>query len=91
MIEPVDPFQRRVLDLVEAPDGAAALHYHGLEQPDAGLGESIVVGVADAPDRGLDARLGQTLRVADRQVLAAAFDASPARHGVKTPPGKGAG
>ena len=36
------------------------------------LGESIVVAVADAADRRLDAGLGQALGVFDRDVLAAA-------------------
>ena len=33
-----------------------------------GLHESAVIAVAEAPDRGLDAGLGQALGVADRQV-----------------------
>jgi len=34
-----------------------------------GLGESIVVAVADAADRGLDARRGKPLGIFDRDVL----------------------
>ena len=36
------------------------------------LGQGVVVAVADAADRGLDAGLGQALGVADRDVLDAA-------------------
>ena len=41
----------------------------GLEQAVDRLGESIVVGVADAADRGRDASLGEPFRVAQREVL----------------------
>jgi hypothetical protein len=33
------------------------------------LGEGVVVRVADAPDRGLDADLGEALRIFDRDIL----------------------
>jgi hypothetical protein len=41
----------------------------GLEQPDDGLGEGIVVAVTDAPDGGLDPRLEEALRVPNADVL----------------------
>ena len=37
----------------------------GLEETDDGLGQGVVVGVTDAPDRWLDAGFGQTFGVAD--------------------------
>ena len=40
----------------------------GLVEPVDGLGQGVVVAVALAADRGLDACLGQSLAVADRDV-----------------------
>ena len=68
IVKPVNPFQRRVLDGIECAPRSARVDHFGLEQADDGLGERVVVGVADAADRGLDAGLGQPLGVADRQV-----------------------
>ena len=45
----------------------------GLVEAVDGLGERVVVAVADAADRRLDAGLGQALGVLDRDVLAAAI------------------
>ena len=39
-----------------------------LEQTDDGFGHGIVVGVADAADLSLDAVLGQSLAVSNRQI-----------------------
>jgi len=69
IIEPVNPFQRRVLDGIEGAPRSARVDHLGLEQADDRLGERVVVGVADAADRRLDTGLGQPLGVADRQVL----------------------
>ena len=44
-----------------------------LEEADDGLGQGVVVTVSDAADRWFDARLSQSLRVADRQILPAAI------------------
>ena len=41
----------------------------GLEQPVNGFGERIVVAVADAADRGLDAGFGTAFSVLDREIL----------------------
>jgi hypothetical protein len=46
----------------------------GLEQADHHLGEGVVVGIADAADRGFDAGLGEALGVANADVLAAAVE-----------------
>jgi hypothetical protein len=69
VVEPVDPLQGGVLDLVEALPGAAPADQLGLVQPDDGLGEGVVVGVAAGANRGDRAGLGEPLGVADRQVL----------------------
>ena len=44
VVEPVDPFERRELEVVEAAPGAAVADELGLVQPDDRLGERI-----DAP------------------------------------------
>jgi hypothetical protein len=45
----------------------------GREQPDHGLGERIIVGIATAPDRRLDTGGGQALGAATGQVLRSAI------------------
>ena len=69
MVEPVDPLEGGVLDLVDVPPGAAAPDDLRLVEPVDGLGESVVVGVADAADGSLDAGLREALGVSDRKVL----------------------
>jgi hypothetical protein len=59
VVEPVDPFQRRVFDGLEAAPWAAAVDDLGLEEPVDRLGQGVVIAVADAADGGLDARFGQ--------------------------------
>ena len=71
-VEPGDPLERRELDVVEAAPGPGLANDLRLEQPDHRLGERVVVRVAAAADRGLDARLRQPLGVPNRQVLHAA-------------------
>jgi hypothetical protein len=46
VVEPVDPLQRGVLDLVEALPRPAAANQLGLVQPNDRLGQGIVVAVA---------------------------------------------
>jgi hypothetical protein len=69
VVEPVDPLQGGVLDLVKAFPGATPADQLGLVQPDDGLGQGVVIGVADRANRGDRAGLGEPLGVADRQVL----------------------
>jgi hypothetical protein len=71
MVEPVDPFQGGVLDLVDALPGAAPADQLGLVQPDDRLGQGVVEAVAAGTDRAGGAGLGEPLGVADGQVLAA--------------------
>jgi len=69
VVEPVDPFQGGVFDLVDAFSGATAADELGLVQPDDGLGQGVVIGVAAGANRGDGAGLGQALGVADGEIL----------------------
>lgn len=69
VVEPVNPFQRRVLHRSKGSPRATRVDYLGLEEPDDGLGQGVVVRVADAADRGLGAGLGQPPGMANGQVL----------------------
>ena len=69
IVEPVHPFEGGELHRLGMAPGAAPADHLSLEQADDRLGESIVVAVADAADRRLDAGIGQALGVADRDVL----------------------
>jgi hypothetical protein len=71
MVEPVDPLQGGLLDLVQAPPRATPADQLGRVQPNDRLGQRVVVGVAAGADRGDRARLGQAFGVADRQRLTA--------------------
>ncbi len=59
VVEPVDPFEHRELDIVDAAPGAAPANHFSLEQPDDRLGQGIVIAVADRADRVFDAGLGE--------------------------------
>ena len=69
VVEPVDPFQRGELDGFQASPRAASPDHLGLVEAVDGLRQGVVVTVADAADRRLDAGLGQTLGVLDGNVL----------------------
>jgi hypothetical protein len=68
VVEPVDPFQGRDLDVVEAAPGAAAADEFGLVEADQGLGGGVVERVAFAADRADRAGGAEPFGVADRQV-----------------------
>ena len=70
-VEPINPNEGGVLDLVEIAPGATVMDDLGFVESDDGFGERVVVRVADATDRRLDARFRQPLRVADREILTA--------------------
>ena len=70
MIEPVNPFQGGVFNRIHVSPGTAAMDYFGLVQTIDRLCQSVVVRVTGASDRRLNTYFCQTLRVADRQVLA---------------------
>ena len=69
MVEPVDPLQVGVLDLVQALPGATPANQLGLVQPDDGLGQGVINAVAAGADRGDRSSLGQPFGVADSKVL----------------------
>jgi hypothetical protein len=72
IVEPVDPLERGELDRLEASPRPLSPDQLGLVESVDRLGERIVVTVADAADRGLDAGLGEALGVFNRDVLNAA-------------------
>ena len=76
MVEPVDPFQGRELDGFERSPRSAPVDLLGLVEAVDALGQGVVVAVADAADRRLDACLGEALGIADRDVLGAAIAAT---------------
>ena len=73
VVEPVDPREGGELDGFEGAPRPLPADHLGLEEADHGLGEGVVVAVADAADRRRDAGLGQALGVGDRDVLDAAI------------------
>ena len=52
VVIPVDPFQGFPFDLTNRLPGAEELDDLGLEQADDAFGQSIVIGISDAADRG---------------------------------------
>jgi hypothetical protein len=69
IVVPVDPLHRGVLHVVDRAqrrrqEWAAAADGFGLEQPDRGLGQCVVVGVADATDGCRDPFQHQPMRQA---------------------------
>ena len=61
------------LHRLEGVPRPAPTDHLGLEQADHCLGKGVVIGIADAADRGFDACFGKPLGVADRDILAAAI------------------
>jgi len=59
VVEPVDPFEHRVLDGIDVAPGPAPADDLGLEEADHRLGERVVVGVADAADGAFNASLSE--------------------------------
>ena len=49
IVEPVNPFERRVLHRIVSPLTPASVDRLGLVEPDDGLGEGVVVGVPTRP------------------------------------------
>ena len=69
MVEPVHPLKGSVLDCFEVAPRPPPVDHLGLVEAVDRLGQSVVIAVADAADRGLDPGLGQALGVLDRYVL----------------------
>lgn len=72
VVEPVDPFERGELHGFEVAPWSSPMDGLGLVKTVDCFGESVVIGITDAPNRRLDARLRQPLRIANRHVLRAA-------------------
>lgn len=73
VVEPVDPFERGVLDGFEGAPRPASMDDLGFVETVDGLGEGVVIAVAYAAHRRLDAGLRQALGVLDRKILTAAI------------------
>ena len=69
VVVPVHPFEGGELDCLAGAPRAAPGDELGLVQPDDGFGQGVVVGVAHAAHRGLNARLCEALGVAQREIL----------------------
>ena len=69
MVEPVHPLDGSELHRLGMTPGTTPADHLGFEEPDHRLGQGIVVTVADAADRRLDAGLGKPLGIADRDIL----------------------
>lgn len=69
VVVPVDPFEGGDLDLVGRLPGSAGFDQFGLVEADGGLGQGVVVGVADAADRRVDTSGGEAFGERDRGVL----------------------
>ena len=69
VVEPVDPFQGGELDVCERSPGAFAVDLLGLEQADRGLGQRVVVAVADRAHGGVGAGIDEPPRECEAGVL----------------------
>ena len=69
VVVPVDPFEGGELDGVQAAPRSTTPDQFLLVQLVERFGGSVVVGITDGADRGLDACLGKALGVANRDVL----------------------
>jgi hypothetical protein len=63
----------------ERPGPRRSMDDLGFVEPIDRLGECIVIGVADAADRGFDAGVRQPLGISDRQVLRRSLESAGAR------------
>src|SRR6476469_2463056 len=70
-VEPRDPFERRVFDVLQAPPRSAVTDDLRLEQPDHRFSHRVVVRVAAAAHRRFDADGSQSFGVANREILRA--------------------
>ena len=73
------------LDVVDVAPGALPADEFVLERPDGGLGQGVVQGIADGPDRGVDAFVEESLGERHRGVLGAGVVVGnqPAQAGVR--------
>lgn len=80
VIEPVDPFQRGVLDSIHGFPRAFPPDDFGLVESIDGFGEGIVITVTDATDRWLEACFCQTLGIPYADILAASDQSDEQGH-----------
>ncbi len=69
MVPPVDVLEQGVFELLNGAPRAASVDEFGFDLPDGGLGQGVVVAVADGADRGQGAvalSVRQAWRTADR-------------------------
>ena len=71
VVEPVDPLEGCELDVFEIAPRTAWVDDFGFEQSDDRLSQCVVIGIADAAHRWLDAGFGQAFGVSDGDILAA--------------------
>jgi hypothetical protein len=71
VVEPLDPVECGELDRLQRFPWSAPMDHLSFVKPVDGLGECVVVAVADAADGWLDASFGQAFGVFDRDILAA--------------------
>lgn len=69
VVEPVDPFQRRVFDGLETAPWAASMNELSLEQAVDCFGQRIVVAVTNVANSRFDAGFAQPLDVTNGQIL----------------------
>lgn len=72
VVVPVDPAEGRELDVLDSaprPGARGSADQLGLVVPVDGLGQGVVIRVADCPDRRCGADLGQAFAVAKRREL----------------------
>jgi hypothetical protein len=63
VVKPVDPFQRDVLDSFERPPWSSPVDDFGLEKAIDRLDQSVVIAVANTPDRWFDPGFGEALAI----------------------------
>ena len=73
VVKPVDPFERRELDGLQRFPWSAPMDHLGLVKTVDGLGERVVIAVANTPDRWFDTGFHQAFGVFDRNILAASL------------------
>src|SRR5215213_10048613 len=71
VVVPVDPFQGGQLNLGEGAPRPFAVDLLGLEKPDRGFGQRVVVAIADAADGRVDAGLDEPTGEREARVLTA--------------------
>src|SRR6476659_10547361 len=69
VVEPVDPAERRELDVVDGPPGCLAADQLCLEHPIYCLGQSIVIGISDGPNRRTSADVVESFGVSHTREL----------------------